>query len=420
MQIPVENILFVALIFSAFFSGMEIAFISSSKLRIELAKKQGTLSGRILAKFMNAPSHYIVATLVGNNIALVIYGLAMARVIRPFIIEHLPISFHGEIYILSIQTLVSTFIILLLGEFLPKIIFRLSADKVLNFFAIPFAIIYYLLYPVVELIVLFSKFTLNKVLKTGYKEDKPAFGRVDLLELIDDHQTGRDNLSKIDTELFENALKLGNAKVKECVVPRTEIEAVDITTSIEAIKEKVIETKLSKIIIYKDSLDNVLGYVHHFELWKNPKDIESIIIPMPVVPESMSAQELLNIFISQRKSMALVVDEFGGTAGIVTLEDILEEIFGEIEDEHDLQEFIERKINDKELLLSGRLEIDHLNEKYNLKIPEGDYETLGGFIIAHCGDIPKINEVIIINHLQITVLLVSDTKIETVRLKILS
>ncbi len=412
-------IIIVSLIFSAFFSGIEIAFISASKLKIELKKKQGNFSGKILSNFLQDPSHFISATLIGNNIALVVYGIMMAKFLAPYIHKLFPYSQNSEFLELFIQTIISTIVILLIGEFFPKIVFRISPNRILRFFAVPFAIIYYLIYPLVYIVVELSKWILKIFFKVKLERESPIFSPVDLQHFIEQTNKQSEFEADIDTALFENALGLTNEQVRDCMIPRTEIEAIEVNSTIEELKSLFIETKLSKIIVYEESIDNVLGYIHHFELWKANKKIKDIIRQIPVVPETMSAKELLNLFIQNRKSVACVVDEFGGTAGIITLEDIIEEIFGEIDDEHDLPELIERKINSHEYIFSGRLEIDYLNEKYNLEIPDGDYETIAGYIIANHENIPEEKEEIVISHFKFTVLYVSETKIETVKLKIL-
>ncbi len=413
------TIIIISLLFSAFFSGMEIAFVSSNKLKIELKKKQGSLSVKILSDFIKAPSKFIGATLIGNNIALVIYGIVMAQFLSPYIDKLIPNNYQSELLHLFIQTIISTIVILIVGEFFPKIIFRINPNKVLRIFIIPFYGLYYLIYPLVVVSLQVSRLIIQRLFKIDYEEDSPIFTSYDLQHFIEQSSGSKDSEAEIDTALFENALELTNEQVRNCMVPRTEIEAVEVSSSIDELKQKFLETKLSKILVYEESIDNILGYVHHFELWKKNKDIKSIIKQIPVAPETMSANEMLNLLIKENKSIACVVDEFGGTAGIVTLEDILEEIFGEIEDEHDLQDLIERKISSTEYMFSGRIEIDYINEKYHLDIPEGEYETLAGFIISNHGNIPEEKEQITISHFLFTILYVSDTKIETVKLKIL-
>lgn len=410
------NLIIITLVFSAFFSGIEIAFLSASKLRIALQKKQGTVVGKILANFINKPSHFIGATLIGNNIALVVFSLIMAKLLRPPIENILPEQFHTEFLIMLFQTIVSTIIVLFIGEFIPKALFRINPDRTLAFFAIPFFAVYSLLYPLVLSVVFISKFLFKNVFHIEFKESEPVFNKVDLEHFIRQVSPSHED-NEIDTNMFENALYLTQVKAKECMVPRNEIESIEVNSSIEELKNQFISTKLSRIIVFEKNIDNILGYVHHYDLNKNPVSIRSLLMQVPVVPETIPAKELLNIFIKGRKTIAWVVDEFGGTAGIVTLEDILEEIFGEIEDEHDVEDLIEKQISETEFILSCRLEIDYLNETYHFNIPQGEYETLGGFILAHHENIPKINEKITISNFEFTVLSVSDTRMETVKMK---
>lgn len=407
----------ITLLLSAFFSGIEIAFISSDKLTIHVKKKKGVLGAILLSRFLNKPSLFISTTLIGNNIALVIYTILMARLIEPILIQRLPISIQSDWLILISQTLISTMVILIIGEFVPKILFRFKANEVLNIASFPFTAIYYLLLPLTKPIVYLSKVLINLVQHQKLEETSPVFSILDLQSLVEDQ--ANEKSSDFDQNLFDNAIELGNAKVRDCMIPRTEIEAIDVSETVKELEKKIIQTKLSKIIVYHENIDNVLGYVHHFDLWKDPSKIKSTIMEIPVVPEAMSAKELLDLFIQRRKSIALVVDEFGGTAGIVTLEDILEEIFGEIEDEHDLQDFIERKINKNEFIFSARMEVDYLNDKYKLNIPDGEYETLSGYIINSHENIPKLNETILLDHFEFKVLSVSNTKIESLQVKIL-
>lgn len=411
------NLLLIALILSAFFSGIEIAFLSASKLRIALQKKQGTFVGKILAGFINKPSHFLGTTLIGNNIALVIFSIMMASILEQPIKDLLPSNFNTEFTVVLIQTVFSTIVVLFVGEFIPKIIFRFNPDRIVAFFAFPFFIIYYILYPFVIAVVKISKFLFKYIFRIEFKEAEPVFGKVDLEHFINQISLHSEE-SEIDTNLFENALYLTQIRIKECMVPRNEIEAIEVNCSISDLKKKFIETKLSRIIVYEKTIDNILGYVHHFDLTKNPQTIHSLLILIPVIPETMPAKDLLNIFTKERKNIAWVVDEFGGTAGIVTLEDILEEIFGEIEDEYDVEEFIEKQISENEFIFSCRMEVDYLNATYHLDLPHGEYETLGGFILVHHENIPKMNEKMIIGKFEITVLSVTDIRVETVKIRI--
>lgn len=409
-------IIVVSLLLSAFFSGMEIAYVSANKLRLELVARNRTLTGRVLAQFNQIPSYFIGAMLIGNNIALVVYGIAMARVLEPIFTSWFP---QTEFMVLLSQTIASTLLVLLVGEFIPKLIFRINPNGILQAFAFPLGMLFIILSPFVGLVILLSKAILRFGFRTKVEESKPVFSRLDLEAFVHEQQGGEVDPIDINTELFQNALYLIQVKVKECMVPRPEIKALDIEEGMAALKELFIETHLSRIIIYKEDIDNILGYVHHHDLLKQPEDIQSIIFPLPVIPETMPATDVLNLFTKENKNIAWVVDEFGGTAGIVTIEDILEEIFGEIEDEHDKDEFVERQLSDNEYIFSGRLEIDYLNETYHLDLPEGEYETLGGLIVAHHGSIPKLRETIRIDHFEFIILFSSETKVDTVKVKIL-
>lgn len=423
------TIILLTLLFSAFFSGMEIAFVSANKLRIELQNKKGLLSAKILSNFVKHPSRFIGAMLVGNNIALVIYGIVMARILEPVI----RIIFTSEINVFIIQTVLATLLILVTAEFIPKTLFRINPNRTLNFFAIPVWIIYYLLYPLVYVIIGISELTLKKIFKVEFSDEKPVFGRIDLDNIIKESTSSINRNEEVDTEIqiFRNALDFSNVKLRECMVPRTEIVALEINESIDVLKQNFVNTGLTKILIYRGDIDHIIGYTHSYELFKQPQSIKSILLPISMVPETMPAKELLKILIKQRKSVAVVVDEFGGTSGIVTIEDVMEEIFGEIMDEHDVVTLLEKQINDREYLLSGRLEIDYLNEKYKLNLPESEeYETLSGLIIYYHESIPELNEQIKVktgsrdpaftgkvNDFLFTITDVSKTRIEQVNLK---
>lgn len=410
-------IIILSLLFSAFFSGMEIAFISSNKLRLELDIKQGHLTSRVISIFTARPGDYIATMLVGNNISLVIYGILMAILLEPLISRYTS----SESTILVFQTILSTLIILFTAEFLPKTIFRLSPNFALRVFAIPVLIFYILLYPLTRLTIVISGFLLHNVMRVprSKKAHPDAFGKIDLDNLVNESHAERDHQEEPEQEikLFQNALDFSNVKLRDCMVPRTEIVAFDETVSMEELSAKFIETGLSKILIYRDSTDNIIGYVNSKELFKNPSDLPSMLMSLPIVPETMPANKLLQSFIRDNKSISVVVDEFGGTSGIVTMEDILEEIIGEIEDEHDTSELTEDKLNEHEYIFSARHEIDYLNEKYRLNIPESDdYETLAGLILFHCERIPKINDRIRIEGFVVRILDVSETRIELIHL----
>jgi len=415
------NLIILSLIFSAFFSGIEIAYLTSSKLKIELQKKSGSLSGKLLSRFVESPSGFLATTLVGNNIALIVFGIMMSKLLEPVLLGILPQNFHSEFYILILQTLLSTALVLLAGEFFPKIIFRINPDKLLHFFAVPLTAIYYLLFPVVFLVQGISEFILKYVMKVNIASQKPVFSKIDLEDYVDQFVKSEENIKEetINTDIFENVLYLPEIKARECMVPRNEIVAIEISTHLKEAEQKFMETKLSRLLVYEENIDNIIGYVHHLAMLKKPTGLRGILFPVVKVPESMPARELLNVFTRNNKTIAWVIDEFGGTAGIITMEDLLEEIFGEIKDEHDVEELTEKQIDDNDFVFAGRLEVDYLNEKYNLGIPEGEYETLSGYILSNHEDLPDKNEEIYIDGFKFDIVSVSDKRIETVKLKIL-
>ncbi len=409
----------LSILFIGFFAGIEIAFISVNKLNVELKKKQGSLTGKILARFMDNPAEFIGASLVGVNVLLVIYGILMTKLTDP-LLNSLPAPLNSEYVHLFLDTLIATAIILFFAEFIPKAIFRSKAEALLSFFSIPMFILYYLLYPIAKVFVALSEFILKYLFNVRIKEKKQIFNRVDLEHFVKQTMHGHDSdSSELNTELFENALYLVNVKIRKCMVPRNEVQAIDIDTPISEVREKFIDTKLSKIIVYKENIDDIAGYIHHLDLNRRPKNIKEVLHSITAVPETMSAVDLMNRFTKDRKSIAWVVDEFGGTAGIVTMEDVLEEIFGDINDEFDTEEHVEKQISENEFIFSGRLELDYLNEKYDFDFSTEDSETLSGYIIANHETIPKLKERIIIDHWEFDILLVSDTRIETVKMKIL-
>ncbi|MFC2126185.1 hemolysin family protein [Bacteroidota bacterium] len=409
-----------SLIFSACFSGVEIAFVASDKLQIELDNEKGKLYGKIFSRFIKNPSQFIGTTLLGNTLALVVYGIYMADLIEPVLSVNLPQAINGQTTILILQTIIATSIVLLTAEFLPKSLFLINPNFFLSLFSVPLYIIYWLLYPAVALIVKMSKFIIIKVLHLDFQEDKPVFGLTDLNEFIQSRFTEVNEKAPIDvdTKIFSNALEFKTIKIRDCMIPRTDIRAVDINDDISELREEFINSGYSKILVFKNSIDDIIGYCHSSELYKKPKDITDILTPIIIVPETMLANELLIQFINDRKSMALVVDEFGGTSGIVTMEDIIEEIFGEIEDEHDEQALIEQHVDENTYLFSARHEIDYLNERYKLNLPSGEYDTLGGFILSVTEELPKINENIEISHYKFHVVSMEENRIDLVRLTI--
>jgi CBS domain containing-hemolysin-like protein len=411
------TIIFFALLFSAFFSGCEMAYLSSNKLLIELNKKKFPLLGKIIERFTKKPSVFITTLLIGNNIALVVYGLQMAKLIEPY----LKVYMSSDFMVLLIQTIISTIIILVTAEFLPKTLFRINPILILNIFAIPLQFFYILFYPVTMSTIFVSRLLMRVGIGVKLPDEinELPFGRVDLDNLLSQHEKKDQRSSEVPQEvkLLKNAIDFSKIKIRECIVPRTDIVAAEINEDIKELQKKFVETGFSKILIYKDNIDNIIGYVHVSQLFKKPKILKNIISPISIVPESMSANVLLKQFTDENKSIALVVDEFGGTAGIITLEDILEEIFGEIDDEHDVSEHIEVKINDKEYKFSGRLEIDYINEKYNLNLPESEnYETLAGMILYFFEAIPKVNDEIEIESFRIKILEATNSKIDLVKI----
>ena len=410
-------IILVCLVLSAFFSGMEIAFVSANRFKIEVDRKKGHLSGSIIGAFLEQPSRFISALLVGNNIALVVYGITMAKVLEPEI-RYFTAS---ESVILVVQTILSTLLILVTAEFLPKAFFRINPNRMLDLFAVPAKVFYFVLYPLVWAIDRFSKQILSAIFKVKLNEEKMTFGRSDLDEYVNEF-TGKDEEESVDSEIqiFRNALNFSDIKVRTCMLPRTEIVAMDISTDVEDLRLKFVDTGLSKILIYRGDIDNIIGYVHSFELFQKPSSINSIIRPISLVPESTKVKDLLKQFGQQRRSVAVVLNEFGGTAGMVTVEDIIEEIFGDIEDEHDVEELIEEKLSNTQFRFSARLEIVYINQEFGLDLPESDnYGTLAGFIIEHHQSIPEVNEVIRVENFEFTVTHVDSTRIEEVLLTIL-
>ena len=389
----------ISLAFSAFFSGMEIAFISSNK-------------------FYRNPNQFISTMLVGNNIALVVYGLQMAIVLEPFIARFVD----NEALIVLIQSIISTLLILFTGEFIPKTIFKLNPNFSLNLFSVPLLIIYIILYPISKFSALISYLILKLVgVKNITQSSRRTLGKVDLDFFIQQSIEDAPLNSDMDTEvkIFQNALDFSNVRLRDCIVPRTEIVACDKTVSMEELRSKFIETGLSKILIYNENIDDIIGYIHSSELFKNPEDWTQSIKTVSIVPETMAANKLMKVLMQDKKSLAVVVDEFGGTAGIVTLEDLVEEIFGEIEDEHDMKSYVARKVSDDEYLISGRMEIDTLNEKFNLELPESDdYVTIAGYILHFYQKFPKLNESIVIDKYTFKIIKVTATKIELVRMKV--
>lgn len=420
-------IIIVTLILSAFFSGMEIAYVSSNKIHIELEKKQEDFLGKILTKLTAKPSKYIATMLIGNNIALVIYGLKMGDVLVKWFQSMLPSDSTVLTYLfydlqLLTQTVISTFIILITAEFLPKVFFQIYANTLMKVLALPTYVFYIIFSWISDFVLWISDAVLKYVFKAKGEDVVLAMTKVELGNYISEQMESVEDHEEVDSEIqiFQNALEFSEVKAREVMVPRTEISAVDISESIENLTQLFIETGRTKIIVYKDNIDDILGYVHAFELFKKPKDIKSIIIPVSFVPETILIKDVLNILTKKRQSIAVVIDEYGGTSGLMSVEDIVEELFGEIEDEHDTLEMTEEQIDENTYRFSARLEVDYINETYKLDLPEGEtYETLGGLIVDETEGIPEKNEDILINNFKFTIEEVSSTKIDIVRLKIL-
>lgn len=411
--------LLTAMIFSAFFSGMEIAFVSSSKLRFEVDKNSQSLSAKLLSVFYNNPNNYISTMLVGNNIALVIYGIMMSRVIDGFLEQYVT---SNPVWLLLTDTIISTLIILVVGEFIPKTIFKINPNATLRFFSLPTFIIYCILYPISLFATACARIILRLFgIKLNKENSTKAFTKMDLDYFIQSSIQQGNGAQDLDTEvkIFQNALDFSNLRIRDCMVHRTEIEAVSKEATSEELMRTFVETGFSKLIVYEDTIDNIIGYIHSSEMFKNASTWQEHICKMPFVPESMQAQRLMEQFLQQKKSLAVVVDEFGGTAGIISLEDIVEELFGEIEDEHDTDEYIAKKTEDDTYLLSARLEIERVNEMFGLNLPESDnYQTIAGFILNHYRSFPKMHEIIQIDNFRIKIIKVESSKIELITLKI--
>ncbi|TYA53133.1 hemolysin family protein [Formosa maritima] len=424
---PDVIIIIISLILSAFFSGMEIAYVSSNKIHIEIEKKQQGILAKILTKLTARPSKFIATMLIGNNIALVIYGFFMGDLLVAWFQSFLPSSSQALNFLLVdfsllTQTIISTLVILITAEFLPKVFFQIYANSLLKLLAIPAYMFYGIFTFVSDFVIWISDFVLKKFFKTDGDQIQLAFSKVELGNYISEQMESVEESDDIDTEIqiFQNALEFSEVKAREVMIPRTEITAVDVNESSKNLSALFTETGFSKILIYKDTIDDILGYVHSFELFKKPKNLKSILVQVEFVPETMLIKDILSILIKKRKSIAVVLDEYGGTSGIVTVEDIVEELFGEIEDEHDTVVLTEEKLEEDLYKFSARLEVDYINETFKINLPESEnYETLGGFIVDFTEEIPQKNEIVNIDRFQFTILEVSTTKIDLVELKIL-
>ena len=412
-------VIVIALTASAFFSGMEIAFITANRLKIELDNKKGSFSGKVLSNFVKNDSRFIATMLLGNNIALVVYGIWMAQLMQPWIE---PLVGGSEAAVLLIQTILSTLLILVTAEFLPKATFQINPNRVLQFLSFPLALIYAILYPLTIFTMTISN-GLLRLFGMHVKSGEMVFSKIDLDDYVRDLNERMEDENDLDNEMqiLQNAIGFSDIKARDCMIPRTDIVALDIESTIEELKDRFIETGLSKVLIYRDTIDNIIGYVHSFELFKKPKRIKEILIPIAFVPEAVLAKDLLELFAKQHGNIAIVVDEYGGTSGLITIEDVVEEIFGDIEDEHDIDELLEQQIDATTYLFSARQDIDHLNEVYNFNLDESsEYETLGGLVLHYLESIPEEGTILELENYSMRIEAVTDRRIEVIRLKILA
>ena len=408
-------IILISILASAFFSAMELAFISSNRLRIEVMKKNRSLKSRIIGLFFHRESTMIASLLMGNNIALVMYGIAAARVLNPFFVN---LGVTDEIILLILQTITSTIIVLVTAEFLPKALVQLNPNRFLDITLAPMLILYILLYVPTQIILFFS-YIILKLFGSSQEQSARVFSKVDLEHYVEELSSRIKDEEEFSNEMLilRNALDFSNIKARDCMIPRTEIIGVEIEESIDEAKKLLIDKGLSKLIVYRDDIDNIIGYIHSFDLFSQPKSIKQILKPISFVPTVISGKELLEKFTKQAGNFAVVTDEYGGTAGIITLEDVIEEIFGEIEDEHDKEIWLEEKINESEFLFYARIDIDYLNETFKLSLEESEeYDTIAGLIIHHIESIPTQGDSVQLEKYRLVVEKVSDRKIETVRL----
>lgn len=412
------------LLLSGFFSGMEMAYVSSNKIHIELEKKKSDFLAKILAKLTEKPSKFIATMLVGNNIALVVYGLFMGDLIMNWLegldIENESIQYFVVNFSLLIQTIISTIVILVTAEFLPKVFFQIYANSLLKFFAVPAYLFYQLFHFISAFVMWISDFFLRTFFKTEGDQVQLSFSKVELGNYISEQMESVAETDEVDAEiqLFQNALEFAEVKSREVMVPRTEIIAVELYESISNVRQLFVETGYSKVLVYKDTIDDIIGYVHSFDLFKKPRTVKAILLPVEFVPETMLVSDVLDVLIKRRKSIAVVLDEYGGTAGMMTVEDIVEELFGEIEDEHDTVDLVEEKHEDNSYTFSARQEVDYINETYKLDLPEAEqYETLGGLIVFYTEEIPAQSEEVFIGAFKFSILEVSNTKIDLIKLQ---
>lgn len=413
-------IVIISLMCSAMFSGMEIAFLSTNRLQLELDFKKNKFSAKIINKFFRNQSQFIGCLLLCNNIANVVYGIAIARILEPIIANILPDVINNDFVVLLCQTLLSTLLVLITGEFLPKIIFGINPNKSMRIFAVPAMTLFIILYPIILIFISISELVIKYILRVDIPHEDYKLNTVDLNDYIKEYANPEDEDEDIQQgiELFQNAIEFHNVKLRECMVPRTEIQAIDIEDKIEEVKAVFEETKHSKLLVFENNIDNIIGYIHINDVLTKTKDLRSKVRPIEFYPETYSAQELLKRLSKKRQSIAVVVDEFGGTSGIISIEDLIEEIFGEIEDEFDVEENVEQTINANDHIFSARLEIDYLNKNYKFNFPESDdYETLAGYIIHYHESIPEIGEEILIGNYIFKIIKATDTKLEEVEIK---
>ena len=408
----------ISLLFSAFFSGVEIAFISANKLQLELDKNTGKFPSKIITYFTKNESDFITTMLVGNNIALVVYGIVMTQILTPQFSGY----FNSALILLLVQTFITTMIVLITAEFLPKAIFRIFPNQILKVFSLPIWLFFVIFRPLALLMLNLANLILKYVLNQKISNDKQVFGKTDLDDFLSNVKSAEGvEDTRVEVEMLQNALDLTDKKVRECMVPRTDIIAMDVLSTIDDVKEKFIDTKLSKLLIYKGTIDRVIGYVHSSDLFKNPKNVKSVLLPISFVPESMLAMDMLNQFIENNKGVALVVDEFGGTSGMITIEDVTEEIVGEIVDEHDIEELTDEQLSKNSYRLLAKIDVEMVNKKYNLELPESDeYETIAGLLLHHFEEIPTINDVIELEEYQFTIIKVNETTIQEVQLELIT
>ena len=412
------TIAIISLLFSAFFSGVEIAFISANKLQLELDKNTGKFPSKIISYFTKNESDFITTMLVGNNIALVVYGVVATQILTELFSDY----FNSALILLLVQTFITTMIVLITAEFLPKAIFRIFPNQILKVFSLPIWLFFVMFRPLALLMLNLANLILKYVLNQKISNDKQVFGKTDLDDFLSNVKSAEGvEDTRVEVEMLQNALDLTDKKVRECMVPRTDIIAMDVLSTIDDVKEKFIDTKLSKLLIYKGTIDRVIGYVHSSDLFKNPKNVKSVLLPISFVPESMLAMDMLNQFIENNKGVALVVDEFGGTSGMITIEDVTEEIVGEIVDEHDIEELTDEKLSENSYRLLAKIDVEMVNKKYNLELPESDeYETIAGLLLHHFEEIPTINDVIVLEEYQFTIIKVNETTIQEVQLEFIT